>query len=136
MVNIQYILWYVIMVGFAHGYVYPILKEGLTDKQLLKMSAKWSQKAIGWVKKAFMDINEDIARDNAVKGCNEPIVDLNRLVFYSVRHSFAMHYLNSSGSTVNGLASLMARSPETISTYIHQLTNDEEIASMVEDMPI
>ena len=73
MVNIQYILWYVIMVGFAHGYVYPILKEGLTDKQLLKMSAKWSQKAIGWVKKAFMDINEDIARDNAVKGCNEPI---------------------------------------------------------------
>ena len=124
------------MLGFAHGYVYPILKEGITDKQLLKMSAKWSQKAIGWVKEAFMSINEDIARDNVVKGCNEPTVDLNRLVFYTARHSFAMHYLNSSGSTVNGLASLMARSPETISTYIHQLTNDEEIASMTQVMPI
>ena len=124
------------MLGFAHGYVYPILKEGLTDKQLLKMSAKWSQKAIGWVKEAFMSINEDIAKNNAANGCNEPLVDLNRLVFYTQRHSFAMHYLNSSGSTVNGLASLMARSPETISTYIHQLTNDEEIASMVDGMPI
>ena len=124
------------MLGFAHGYVYPILKEGITDKQLLKMSAKWSQKAIGFVKEAFMSINEDIAKNNAVNGCNEPIVDLNRLVFYTARHSFAMHYLNSSGSTVNGLASLMARSPETISTYIHQLTNDEEIASMTQVMPI
>ena len=122
--------------GFSNGYVYPILKEGLTDKQMLRMSNKWAQKAIGFVKEVFLHINEDIARDNVKNGCNEPLVNINKLVFYTQRHTFAMNYLNSPGSTVNGLASLMGRSTETISTYIKQLTGDEEIASMVEVLPI
>ena len=59
-----------------------------------------------------------------------------RVVMYTARHSFACHYLNSEGSTIAGLATLMARSPNTIAQYVHQLTNDEEIASMVESMVI
>jgi hypothetical protein len=55
---------------------------------------------------------------------------------YTARHSFACHYLNSEGSTIAGLATLMARSPNTIAQYVHQLTNDEEIASMVDSMVI
>jgi len=51
-------------------------------------------------------------------------------------NSFAQHYLNRPGATVNGLASLMARSHNTIATYLKQLTRDEEIAEMVDDMPI
>ena len=39
-------------------------------------------------------------------------------------------------ATVSGLASLLSRSPNTIATYVHQLTKDEEIASMVEGMVI
>ena len=55
---------------------------------------------------------------------------------YTARHSFAQHYLSKPGATVNGLASLMARSPNTIATYIKQLTRDEEIVEMVDDLVI
>ena len=73
-------------------------------------------------------INQDIARENALNHLTEPLVDLSQLVFYTQRHSFAQHYLNRPGATVNGLASLMARSHNTIATYLKQLTRDEEIA--------
>lgn len=124
--------------GFSDKFVYPIInyREGCEDKYLLEQSHKASDKAIRHVREAYNRINEDIARDNAMNGSYEPLVDLTRLVFYTERHSFANHYLSSSGSTVNGLASLMARSPNTIATYIHQLTKDEEIAAMVENMAI
>jgi hypothetical protein len=123
--------------GFASHFVYPILNwhEGCTDKYLLEQSHKVSDKAIKAVSKAFLSINEEIARDNA-NGASEPTVEVNRVVMYSARHSFACHYLNSEGSTVAGLATLMARSPNTIAQYVHQLTNDEEIASMVDSMVI
>lgn len=85
---------------------------------------------------AFREINEDIAKANAESDVVEPTVDVDRLVFYTCRHSFAQHYLCSPGSTVNGLASLMARSPNTIATYIKQITRDEEIVSSIDNMPI
>ena len=125
--------------GFARGrYIYPIINwsEGLSDGQILDQSHKVSLKAIKWVRKAFERINEDIARDNVLNGLNESSVDIDRVVMYTARHSFACQYLNNPNATVNGLASLMARSPNTIATYVHQLTKDEEIASMVDDMAI
>lgn len=124
--------------GSSGHFIYPVLywKEDASDRYYLEQSHKASTKAIKWVREAFERINEDIARDNAEKGCNEPTVDVNRLVLYSARHSFAQHYLSKPGSTVNGLASLMARSQNTIATYVKQITRDEEIAKMVDDMPI
>ena len=123
--------------GFASHFVYPILHyhEGCTDKYLLEQSHKVSDKAIKAVRKAFLSINEKIAHDNA-NGGSEPTVEVNRVVMYSARHSFANNYLTTSKANVSGLASLMARSPNTIATYVHQLTNNEQIAEMVEDMPI
>lgn len=41
-----------------------------------------------------------------------------------------------STATISGLSSLLSRSPNTIATYVHQLTKDEEIASMVESIVI
>ena len=124
--------------AFSGRYVYPILrwKEGCTDRYLNEQVHKVSQKAMSHVKAAYMRINEDIARNNATTGGTEPTVDLSQLVFYTERHSFAQHYLSSPRATVNGLASLMARSQNTIATYVKQITRDEEIAEMVEDMPI
>lgn len=124
--------------GFSGRYVYPILHwhEGCSDAFLNSQSHKTSDKAIAHVRKAFELINLDIAKDNVRKGLTEPLVDLSQLVFYTERHSFAQHYLNRPGATVNGLASLMARSHNTIATYLKQLTRDEEIAEMVDDMPI
>lgn len=119
------------------GYVYPIrMSTTADDYKMLKDSWHCSEKAIGWVRRAFQRINGDISRDNAEKGLGEPLVDVSRVVMYTARHSFACHYLNSEGATVAGLASLMSRSPNTISTYIHQLTSDAEIASMTDGLVI
>ena len=124
--------------GSCGHFVYPILhwKEGCSDKFLLEQSHKVSDKAMKHVRRAFERINEDIAKDNIEKGLREPLVDLSRLVFYTQRHSFAQHYLNHPGATVNGLASLMARSHNTISTYLRVLTRDEELVELTADMPI
>lgn len=124
--------------GFSGRYVYPITYwyEGCKDRYITEQTHKISQKAIEHVRKAFELINLDIAKDNAQNHLTEPLVDLSRLVFYTQRHSFAQHYLNRPGATVNGLASLMARSHNTIATYLKQLTRDEEIAEMVDNMPI
>ena len=125
--------------GFCDGhFVYPMIywSEGLSERQLMEQSHKGCSKAIKWVRKAFEDINVDIARSNALNGLNESTVDINRVVMYTARHSFACQYLSNPNASVSGLASLMARSPNTIATYVHQLTKDEEIASMVDDMAI
>ena len=125
--------------GFSSGhYVYPIInwKEKMSDRYFIEQCHHCASKAIKHIKDAFMRINIDIARDNALNGKNESVVDLNRLVMYTARHSFASQYLSSPNATVNGLASLMARSANTIATYVHQLTKDEEIAAMVDGMAI
>ena len=119
------------------GYVYPIkMKDTVDDFKMLKDSWHCSENAIKWVRKAFEEINEETIKKNVMEGCNEPLVECERVVMYTARHSFACHYLNSEGSTIAGLATLMARSPNTIAQYVHQLTNDEEIASMVDSLVI
>jgi hypothetical protein len=133
-----------VIVGLEHffgrsgHFVYPIINwfEGCSDRFMIEQSHKCAVRAIAAVRKAFQDINGYIAQDNVERGLNEPTVDLSRLVFYTQRHSFAQHYLNRPGATVNGLASLMARSPNTIATYLSQLRRDDEIAEMVDGMPI
>lgn len=124
--------------GSSEHFVYPILywKKDAADKYFLSQSHHVSKKAINHVREAFEKINLDIARDNVNNGLTEPTIDIARVVMYSARHSFASQYLSSPGATVNGLASLMARSANTIATYVHQLTKDEEIAGMVEGMAI
>lgn len=125
--------------GYCDGhFVYPIIywNESLTERQLMEQSHKACTKAIKWVRRAYEEINGDIARSNAINGLNESCVDIQRVVMYTARHSFACQYLANPNASVSGLASLMARSPNTIATYVHQLTKDEEIASMVEDMAI
>ena len=124
--------------GHSGHFVYPIINwyEWCSDKFMIEQAHKCATRAITAVRKAFLAINGYIARDNVEKGLNEPTVDLNRLVFYTQRHSFAQHYLNRPGATVNGLASLMSRSHNTIATYLAQLKRDDEIAEMVDGMPI
>ena len=121
----------------SNCYVYPIVMDASCDDyKVLKDSWHCSENAIKWVRKAFEEINEETIKKNVMEGCNEPLVECERVVMYTARHSFACHYLNSEGSTIAGLATLMARSPNTIAQYVHQLTNDEEIASMVDSLVI
>lgn len=133
-----------IIAGFEHflgssgQYVYPIINtwEGQTERQLMEQSHHASCSAIKHVRKAFEMINLDIARENVEKGLREPVVEPQRVVMYTARHSLAQQYLGSPGATVSGLASLMARSANTIATYVKQLTRDEDIAEMVDVLPI
>lgn len=119
------------------GYVYPIkMKDTATDYKLLKDSWHCSENAIKWVRKAFNEINEATIKKNVMEGSNEPLVECERVVMYTARHTAANHLLNTPNITVSELATILARSPNTISTYIHQLTNDEEIASITKNMPI
>lgn len=124
--------------GFCGHYIYPIInwKEGMSDRFMHEQVHKVSDKAIKKVREAFMDINSDIARDNASNGTTEPTVDLTQLVMYSARHSRASNYFNTEGATIAGLASMLARSSNTIATYAHHLKKDEDLAEIDDVCPI
>ena len=123
--------------GFSKGFIYPIIGDKCEDEvQMQRACNKASESAIKWVRKAFDEINGEIIRENVDRGIQQPLVESEKVVMYTARHSFACHYLSMPNASVSGLASLLARSPNTIATYIHQLTKDVEIADEVRDMPI
>ena len=109
--------------GFSgsDGYVYPVIGDAKGDA-IQRRVKKYGNMAIKWVRNI---------RSNVEKGIEEPLVDVNKVVLYTARHSFASAYLNSEGATVRGAASLLSRSASTISVYIHALQNDREIADAV-----
>ena len=117
--------------GFSSdGYVYPIIGDAEGDA-IQRRVKKYGNIAIKWVREAFEVINRRTIESNVVNDVREPLVDVSKVVLYTARHSFASAYLNSEGATVRGAASLLARSPNTISVYIHQLQHDNEIAEAV-----
>lgn len=133
------------MVGFEHylgtafmrgNYIYPVIKDGMTEKQITNAVAKFCMEANKWLREVCKEINGNTIRRNVKKGLQEPLIDVERVSLYTARHSFANSYLSQPGATVHALASLMARSPDTISTYIHQLQGDMEVANAVKDLPI
>lgn len=117
--------------GFStDGYVYPVIGDAEGDA-IQRRVKKYGEIAIKWVREAFNEINEETIRSNVNNGLEEPLVACEKVVLYTARHSFASAYLNSEGATVRGAASLLSRSANTISTYIHALQNDKEIADAV-----
>ena len=124
--------------GSCGHFIYPIINwsEGCTEKFIGEQCHKVSDKAIKHVREAFLRINEDIAKNNATNGYTEPTVDVGRLVMYSARHSRASNYFNTEGATIAGLASMLARSANTIATYAHHLKKDEDLAEIDESSPI
>lgn len=123
--------------GYCKDFVYPIIGEkNIDDIQMQRACNKASESAIKWVRMAFKDINDEIIRENVNNGLHQPLIECEKVVMYTARHSFACHYLSMPNASVSGLASLLSRSPNTIATYIHQLTKDVDIAEEVSNMPI
>lgn len=117
--------------GFSSdGYVYPVIGDAEGDA-IQRRVKKYGNIAIKWVREAFEEINEETIKSNVNNGLEEPLVDCEKVVLYTARHSFASAYLNSEGATVRGAASLLSRSANTISVYIHALQNDKDIAEAV-----
>lgn len=122
--------------GLSNGYIYPVIKDGMSEKQITNAVAKFCLEANKHLREVCECINVNTIRRNVKKGLEEPLIDVEKVSLYSARHSFANSYLSQPGASVHGLASLMARSPDTISTYIHQLQGDKEVADAVKDLPI
>ena len=122
--------------GLSNGYIYPVIKDGMSEKQITNAVAKFCLEANKHLREVCNEINGNTIRRNVKKGLEEPLIDVEKVSLYSARHSFANSYLSQPGASVHGLASLMARSPDTISTYIHQLQGDKEVADAVKDLPI
>ena len=122
---------------YSKTFVYPIVNVKNADYDAVNnCSAILSGRAIKRLRKALSEINEQIIKDNEENGCEEPLIETDKVVLYTARHSFASHYVNSPNATIGGLATLLARSPNTIATYVHQLTQNKDIADMTKNMPI
>lgn len=131
------------MVCFEHylgrcngGYIYPVLKDGIEGKQITNSMGKFCSDAVKWLREVSKEVNEATISVNAENGLEEPLIDCDAICLYSARHSFANSYLAQPKASIAALASLMARSPNTIATYIHQLKGDKEVADAVKDLPI
>lgn len=121
-----------------NGMVYPICSDAVigNTNRMIKSTQRYATRAIEAVRRAFMVINEETIRSNVEKGLNEPLVDVDKVVLYTARHSLANHLLNDPNVSVRELASILSRSPNAISQYIHSLSKDVEIASVSSSMAI
>ena len=118
-----------------NGYVYPVL-DTVDEDKITKQSGNNGAIALKWVREAFEEINGKIIQSNVNNDAHEPLIEVDRVDMYTARHSLANHLLNSPNVSVRELASIMSRSPNTISCYIHQLSKDSEIADVSKNMPI
>jgi len=126
-----------------NGYIFPIIQN---DRRTLKAdrtyeSMKYAVQHVATItlkkmKEVCKTINEEVSAKNRLMGQCHPLIDIDKLSCYNIRHSFAMAYLSSPGANVNALASLLARSPNTIATYITQLSNDYQIIESVAQIGI
>lgn len=125
------------------GYIFPIVQN---DRHSLKANRTYEsiQAAVRHVAHATLlkmrkvcgEINEKVMELNKATGRQRPLINLEQLSCYNMRHSFAMAYLSTPGANINALASLMARSPNNIGTYITQLQHDQDLIDSVADMGI
>lgn len=131
--------------GTAHlrdNYVYPILQNNShsmaerDEQSAIVASQKCTCEAIKKVRECMRDINAQTIRTNVSEGLQMPLISVEEVVYYSARHTLANSYLQTPGANIHSLASIMARSPAYIGTYLHQLRHDSEIADAMKDLPI
>ena len=115
--------------AFMRGnYIYPILKDGMSDKQITNAVAKFTGYASKNLKVICGEINDMTIKHNAEFGCNEPLIDVENMTLYVARHSKANDYLSHPGATIHGLATLLGRSVAGLDTYVHEIRNDKDLA--------
>ena len=115
--------------AFMRGnYVYPILREGMSDKQITNAVAKFTGYASKHLKDVCREINSSTIKYNADNNCNEPLIDVDSMTLYVARHSKANDYLSHPGATIHGLATLLGRSVAGLDTYVHEIRNDRDLA--------
>lgn len=77
----------------------------------------------------WKELNQVIIQKNVDEDLKIPLID-ESCTMYSYRHSFAQAYLQNGGSVL-ALATLLGRSINSISTYVQQLTEEEDLVEAV-----
>lgn len=111
------------------NYIYPILKGGMSDKQITNAIAKFTGYASKNLKVICQEINEATIKNNVEKGLQEPLIETEHMTLYVARHTKANDYLSHPGATLHALATLMGRSANTLATYVHQIKGDRDLAA-------
>lgn len=78
----------------------------------------------------WRELNDVIIKRNVEDGSNIPLIN-DECTFYSYRHSFAQMYINNPQASPIALATLMGRSVNTLSTYIEQLKEEDDLVNAV-----
>ena len=113
----------------------PIL-EGFDSKDIDKCKQRvgyvFCHYLNAWLKEWWNELNSVIIRKNVDEHCNIPLID-KECTFYSYRHSFAQVYLQNGGNILS-LATLLGRSVNSISTYVQQLSRNEDLVEAISVM--
>ena len=103
-------------------YIFPFLEDKDEKGRIYKLN-RIASISVKHLRKALEELNKRIESEKL----DMPLFEVNKTTLYTMRHSFANIYLSSPSSSVYGLANLMARSANTIQTYIHQFHTDGEV---------
>jgi hypothetical protein len=116
--------------AFMRGnYIYPILKDGMSDKQITNAIAKFTGYVSKNLKVICQEINQATIKENVEKGLEQPLIETEYMTLYVARHTKANDYLSHPGATIHGLATLMGRSVSGLDTYVHMIRNDRDLAA-------
>ena len=110
------------------NYIYPILKGGMSDKQISNAVAKFTGYASKNLKAICQEINDATIKNNVENGLQEPLIDVESMTLYVARHTKANDYLSHPNATLHALATLMGRSASTLNVYVHQIRGDRDLA--------
>lgn len=118
-------------------YVYPIVCTSSDDERIIKKCIhRLSGKVRDKIRDICREINQKTIESNVKNDTKESLIDVDKVVLYTARHSRANEYLQQPNASVAGLCTMLSRSANTIATYIHQLQGNKEVAAINEDSVI
>lgn len=98
----------------------PIWNTSLSEKEVYRIVRNYlSVDNTRLLRSALSQVN------SIIKDPSE-IINTDGITFYSARHSYATAFISQS-SNIKVLARTMGRSANTIGTYLHELTSDDEM---------
>lgn len=115
------------------GYLYPVLQNNYRNMNQNVPYAKLKERLSSLMKKITIIFRSVLVKVNRKYGLN---IDVRSVTPYTMRHTMANLYLQQPKASIHGLATIMARNPNSIAVYVHQLRNDEEIIRSMDEMLI
>ena len=126
----QVMIWRMLM---SDGEWFLPIMHGLDGNNLEKCKTRVKAIFSYWLNPKLGDLwkelNDVIIQKNVEEGLNIPLIPEDA-TYYSYRHSFAQMYLQKGGSVL-ALATLLGRSINSISVYVKQLTEEEDLVDAV-----